>query len=63
MGQEAQMPHRTWQLLLSFWTTSLALFTLAADSNAQETLRAYAPPILQNKTLTDFAFGFIRKPV
>ncbi len=48
MGQEAQMPHRTWQLLLSFWTTSLALFTLAADSNAQETLRAYAPPILHS---------------
>lgn len=45
------MPHKPWKLLLSFWATSLALaivtlFTLAADSNAQEILQPYAPPIL-----------------
>ena len=40
------MPHKPWKLLVSFWATSLALFTLAADSNAQEILRPYAPPIL-----------------
>lgn len=47
------MPHKPWKLLLSFWATSLALaivtlFTLAADGNAQETLRPYAPPILHS---------------
>ena len=47
------MPHKPWKLLLSFWTTSLALaivtlFTLSADSNAQEALRPYAPPILHS---------------
>ena len=47
------MPHKLWKLLLSFWATSLALaivtlFTLAADSNAQETLRPHAPPILHS---------------
>ena len=47
------MPHKPWKLLLSFWTTSLALaivtlFTLAADSNAQETLQPHAPPILHS---------------
>ena len=38
------------KLLLYFWVTSLALalFTLAADSNAQETLQPYAPPILHS---------------
>lgn len=43
----------SWKLLLSFWAKSLAwaivtLFTLAADGNAQETLRPYAPPILHS---------------
>ena len=42
------MPHK---LLLSLWSKSLALaivtlFTLAADSNTQDTLQPYAPPIL-----------------
>lgn len=32
------MPHKLWKLLLSFWATSLAIFTLAPDSNAQQTL-------------------------
>ena len=37
------------KLLLIFWATSLvALFTLAADSNAQETLQPYAPPIVHS---------------
>ena len=41
------MPHK------NFWATSLALaivtlFTLAADTNAQETLRPHAPPILHS---------------
>ena len=36
------MPHK---LLLSFWTI-ITLFTLAADSNAQQTLQPYATPIL-----------------
>jgi len=45
------MPHERWNLLWSFWATSLAwtivaLFTLAANSNAQEALQPYAPPIL-----------------
>jgi len=45
------MPHKPRRLLLSSWAMSLALaivtlFTLAVDSNAQETLRPYAPPIL-----------------
>src|SRR5262245_60696459 len=45
------MPHISWKLLLSSWTGGLALavvtlFTLAVDSNAQEILRPYAPPIL-----------------
>ena len=43
----------THKLLLSFWPRSLAfavvtLFTLAANSNAQETLQPYAPPILHS---------------
>lgn len=47
------MPHKPWKLLLSFWPMSLAwaivtLLTLAADSNAQETLQPYAPPILHS---------------
>ena len=42
------MPHK---LLFSFWAMSLSLaivtlFTLATDSNAQETLQPYATPIL-----------------
>src|SRR5262245_722419 len=36
------MPHK---LLLSFWTI-VTLFTLAANSNTQETLQPYATPIL-----------------
>src|SRR5215510_6059850 len=45
------MPHKFGKLVMRFWTTSLAfaivtLFTLAADSNAQEPLQPYAPPIL-----------------
>ena len=45
------MPHKPWKLLLSIWTTSLALvtlFTLVANSNAQETLQPHAPPILHS---------------
>ena len=46
------MPHKPWKLLLSFWAMSLTLaivtFSLMADSNAQETLRPYAPPILHS---------------
>ena len=47
------MPHNRWKLLLSFWTTSLTFaivtfFTLAADSNAQETLQPYASPLLHS---------------
>ena len=41
------MPHKPWKLLLSFWAI-VTLFTLAADSNAQETLQPYAPPILHS---------------
>lgn len=45
------MPHNTGKLLLSAWATSLAviivaLFILAADGNAQETLQPYAPATL-----------------
>ena len=45
------MPHKPWKLPLCLCLTSLAwaiimLFTLAADSTAQETLQPYAPPIL-----------------
>jgi hypothetical protein len=40
------MPHKPWKLLLSFWAMSLAwAITLAANSNAQETLQPYATPI------------------
>ena len=51
VAKEAGMPHERWNLLWSFWATSLAwtivaLFTLAANSNAQEALQPYAPPIL-----------------
>ena len=47
------MPHKPSKLLLSFWARSLglaivALFTCAVDSNAQETLRPHAPPILHS---------------
>ena len=41
------MSHKVWKLRL--WATSLLLaatLTLAADSNAQQTLEPYAPPIL-----------------
>lgn len=38
------MPHKPWTT--SFALAIVALFTLAVDSNAQETLRPYAPPIL-----------------
>lgn len=44
------MPHKRWNLLLSFWTTSLVwtivTLTLAVDGNAQATLQPYASPIL-----------------
>jgi len=45
------MPQKNLETALSFWAPSLAvaivtLFTLAANSNAQETLRPYASPIL-----------------
>jgi hypothetical protein len=45
------MPHKPWKPLLSFWATSIAwavvtLFTLAANSNAQQILQPYASPIL-----------------
>ncbi|HEY0765384.1 MAG TPA: hypothetical protein VGD61_23605 [Pyrinomonadaceae bacterium] len=40
------MPHKTSKLLLSFGATIVTLFTLAANSNGQETLRPYATPIL-----------------
>ena len=43
------MPHKRRTLLLSVWATSLVtLLTLAADTNAQETLQPYAPPILHS---------------
>lgn len=47
------MPHKPSKLLLSFWASSLAwaavtLVTLAADINAQETLRPHAPPVLHS---------------
>ncbi len=47
------MPHKSWKLLLFFWTTSLALaivtlFTLVGGSNAQETLQPHAPPVLHS---------------
>lgn len=47
------MPHKPWKLLLSFWAFGVVLaivtlFALAADSNAQETLRPHAPPILHS---------------
>ena len=50
-AKEAHMPNKPGELLFSFWATSLAwaivtLFTLAPDSNAQETLQPYAPSIL-----------------
>jgi sugar lactone lactonase YvrE len=53
VAKEAHMPYKRWKVLLSFWTTRLALaivtlFTLAADSNAQETLQPHAPPILHS---------------
>jgi sugar lactone lactonase YvrE len=53
VAKEVQMSHKPWKLLLSFWATSLAwaivtLFTLAADSSAQETLQPYATPILHS---------------
>ena len=41
------MPHKPWKQLLSFWATVM-LLTLAADSNAQETLQPHAPPILHS---------------
>ena len=45
------MWHKSWKLPLSFWATRLAwavvvLFTSAVNTNAQETLQPYAPPIL-----------------
>lgn len=41
------MPRKPSKLFWSSWATYLTLvFILAADSNAQETLRPYAPPIL-----------------
>jgi hypothetical protein len=45
------MPRKPWTLLLFFWAarfalTIMMLFTLATDSNAQEALQPYAPPIL-----------------
>jgi hypothetical protein len=45
MRREAHMRHKP---RLSFWAMSLAwaIVTLAVDSNAQETLRPYASPIL-----------------
>ena len=47
------MPRKPWKPLLSCLATTLALaivtsFTLAADCNAQETLRPYATPILHS---------------
>ena len=50
VAKEANMPHKRWKLLLTFWAMSLALtlFTLAPDSNAQEILEPYAPPILHS---------------
>ena len=43
------MPHKRRTLLLSVCATSLVtLLTLAADTNAQETLQPYAPPILHS---------------
>ena len=45
--------HKPRKRFLSFWTTSLALafvalFTVAPGSDAQETLRPHAPPILHS---------------
>lgn len=47
------MPHKPWRLLLSFGAASPAwaivtLFTLTADSYAQEILQPHAPPILHS---------------
>src|SRR5215813_12940411 len=38
VAKEADMPHKTSKVLLSFWAI-VTLFTLAADSDAQETLQ------------------------
>ena len=45
------MSHKPRKMLFTFWVHSLAvaivtLFTLATNSNAQDTLQPYAPPIL-----------------
>ena len=47
------MAHKPSKLPLFFWATSLAwtivtLFTVAANSHAQETLQPHAPPILHS---------------
>lgn len=41
------MPHKSWKLLLSFWSLVL-LFTFAANGTAQETLQPYPPSILHS---------------
>ncbi|HKV33762.1 MAG TPA: hypothetical protein VJP89_05565 [Pyrinomonadaceae bacterium] len=50
VAKEVQHAAPTPETAFAPWTTSLVtiltLFTLAADSNAQETLQPYAPPIL-----------------
>jgi sugar lactone lactonase YvrE len=51
VAKEAHMRRKPWKLRLFFWSTSLAfaivtLFTLTANTNAQEILQPYASPIL-----------------